>query len=63
MCGNVAEWCWDWYSDTLRVERGGSYCTDTNIDRRFYKNPAYSCSFRGFRTCFSVFDKKSMNEE
>ena len=56
MCGNAAEWCWDWYSDMQRVERGGSYCTNTNIDRRFYKNPAYSCTFRGFRTCFSVFE-------
>lgn len=56
MCGNAAEWCWDWYSDTQRAERGGSYCTNTTIDRRFYKNPAYSCTFRGFRTCFSVFE-------
>lgn len=52
MSGNVAEWCWDWASDTTHVLRGGSwdlkaaYCRITSRD---WDSPKFGSNDIGFR--------------
>ncbi|HOJ65300.1 MAG TPA: SUMF1/EgtB/PvdO family nonheme iron enzyme [Spirochaetota bacterium] len=66
MCGNVAEWCWDWYVDAkgnkngYKVVRGGSY--ESNLTeiaicyRGDYRSPIYSFKGVGLRLVRSRLD-------
>lgn len=52
MCGNITEWCWDWYSDytadaqtnptgaatgTLRIAKGGAWYSAIELCRIYYR--------------------------
>jgi formylglycine-generating enzyme required for sulfatase activity len=54
MSGNVWEWCEDLYSSSGsdRVLRGGGWRSNARgcrVSRRYYDDPSYRYSFRGFR--------------
>lgn len=56
MSGNVREWCWDMYSESDPVVRGGSwvsYADHCTVSYRTYSYATYSYSNIGFRVCRS----------
>ena len=54
MSGNVWEWCWDIYSGSNRVTRGGSwfnYASGCTVSSRYYDYATFSYNYIGFRVC------------
>jgi len=59
LCGNVAEWCWDWYDEgcSKKVLRGGSYNgseEDCTIYSRAGVEPDIPAEAAGLRLCRSI---------